>query len=414
VPTYSTPGVYLEEVVAARPPALRTGVPAFVGMAAAGPVLEPVELSRWSGFEAAFGPAAGQPEGGFLAHAVRGFFQNGGELCHVVRLEDPDDPEMRAVLRDASAAGADLALAALTRALATLEPLDEVDLVCAPDVMRAVARLSPPGRAATGSDEASAAADAAVRMQGEVLAHCRRTGDRFAILDALPGSRAPQAAAQAAALESADGALYLPWLRTAGDAALPGAVVPPCGHVAGIFARTDAAAGVHKSPANEALEGVLDVETVVGEAGHAAFPATVNVIRPFPRRGIRVWGARTLGGGEWTYVGVRRLFLTLRRWVARALANVTFEPVGLATWAHVERELTRYMTGLYESGALAGATPAEAFYVRCDAATNPPEVQALGHVVAEVGMAAAAPNEFVVVRVTHGAGGTTTRGPGPA
>jgi phage tail sheath protein FI len=111
------------------------------------------------------------------------------------------------------------------------------------------------------------------------------------------------------------------------------------------------------------------------------------------------------------YVNIRRLLLTAGRWIERTLADVAFEPNDVLLWARIERELHAYFGTLFRHGALKGATEAEAFYVRCDATTNPPERRAAGMVVTEIGLAPTMPNELVVVRLLHGASGVTLAGP---
>src|SRR5262249_47204523 len=188
--------------------------------------------------------------------------------------------------------------------------------------------------------------------------------------------------------EPINAALYHPWVKVAS----PGAnlrSVPRCGHVAGIFARTDARVGVFKAPANAVVVGVLDLDPVVDtDAQRELNPEGVNCLRALPGRSIRVFGARTLSRqDEWRYVSVRRLVLALRRWLDRHMAFVTFEPNGPRLWVRIRRELTIYLTQLWQDGALAGATPDEAFFVKCDVATNPPESREIGGVVTEIGLA---------------------------
>lgn len=386
------PGVRREDFLAPARPGLRTGVPAFLGYASAGPVDAPVELVRAADFAPRFGPPL---PGGWLAAAVGAFFRNGGGRCRVVRLDgargEPD---------------------ALRRALSALEADEAVDLVCAPDAMRGVVALA---AGAAGRPLYQAELDEARRaswaLQALLLEHCAATGDRMALLDSVPGDGRDGVLEQRGALRGTNGALYYPWLVAEG-----GVLVPPCGHVAGVYARGDAAEGVHRAPANARLEGALDVERLLDEAAQGELdPAGINCIRAFAGRGVRVWGARTLSAEpEWTQVGVRRLFLALRRWIALNLAGVAFEPSGPLLWARVGRELGGYLAELYRRGALRGRTPGEAFYVRCDAALNPPAVRAAGVLVTEVGLAPALPGEFVVVRFTHGPGGVDLAGPGPA
>jgi uncharacterized protein len=386
-PAAAVPGLRREDAAPPALPRLRTGVPAFLGYALGGPVDEPVELARWADFGVRFG---GAPADGYLAAAVAAFFRNGGERCVVVRLAEADTD------------GVPSAWVALGRALDALRPLETVDLVCAPDLARGVA-------AATAEDRGRAR-DAAAALQQRVLEHCDRAGDRMALLDALPGT-AEEVLAQRAGLRGTNGALYYPWLLTEA-----GAWVPPCGHVAGVYARGDAREGVHRAPANERLEGVLDVAAAVDDAGQAKLdPAGVNCIRAFPGRGVRVWGARTLSDeAAWRHVGVRRVFLTLGRWIALNLAAVAFEPGTPVLWARIGREVGAYLAELARRGALRGRSAADAFYVRCDGSNNPPEVREAGIVVTEIGLAPAVPGEFVVVRFTHGPGGVDLAGPAPA
>jgi phage tail sheath protein FI len=318
----------------------------------------------------------------FLADAVAGFFDNGGARCYVVAAASSPDP-----------------VQGLANAIAALAPLDDMDLLAVPDA----ATLLTPQQAADKP--------AIARVQAEMLTHCAQQGNRFAILDSLPGASADDVLQQCQQLvvgqqEPVNGALYYPWLVTSSK------TVPPCGHVAGIYGRSDAKTGVFKAPANEEVFGVLDLETQISTAIQDKLnPARVNCLRAFPGRGIRVWGARTVGSvppdhPEWLYVNVRRLALTVRRWIDLNMGWATFEPNDARLWVRVGRELTTYMTKLQRTGALKGATPAEAFYVKCDAENNPPELRDLGQMVIEIGLAPLSPAEFIVVRIVRRAGGT--------
>jgi phage tail sheath protein FI len=171
--------------------------------------------------------------------------------------------------------------------------------------------------------------------------------------------------------------------------------------------------GVHKAPANEILEGVVDLEVNLTHDQQGPLNVRgINCLRAFPGRGIRIWGARTLSSDIfWRYVNVRRLFLTVGRWIERNMADVLFEPQSLGLWAHIVRDLSVYLEELFRRGALKGESPQEAFYVKCDAELNPPEVQAEGIVITEIGLAAAVPAEFIVVRLIHGPAGLRIIGP---
>jgi phage tail sheath protein FI len=377
---HQAPGVYLQDVYPPPAPSLLTGVPAFLGYADAGQSLpnQPVPLTLWPQFEAQFGAQAA----GFLAYAVRGFFENGGLLCYVVRLDGTATP-----------------LAALRGGLLALQDEANVDLICAPDIMPTA-----------GSPDVATVTD----MQVEVLADCQSIGGRFAILDAILTSDTLVVETQRAALTGDDGALYHPWLWvSASDGS--GLYVPPCGHVAGSYASSDQQVGVHKAPANEIVDGVLDLRVnLTGDAIATLYAEGVNCLRAVPGRGIRVWGARTLSGDTgWQSIGARRVFLTMGRWLEAFLVRLTYEVNDVRLWVRIMRELTAYLDGLFQRGALKGRTPAEAFFVKCDAETNPPEVIDAGMVVTNVGLALAAPAEFVVVRVIHGASGVSIQ-PGSA
>jgi uncharacterized protein len=366
------PGVHPQDVFPPPERSLLTGVPAFLGLTGAPPIA-PQRLALWPQFGAAF-PQAGS---GMLAEAVHGFFANDGVCCHVVGLDASAPPLQR-----------------LRAGLAAMDDLDEVDLVAIPDIW--VPGVDPEIDTAT-----------ATALQRELLAHCRARGDRFALLDAAPAPG--DAAAQATALSGADGrygALYHPWLWTSGLGSGP-RFVPPSGHLAGIYSRGDRGIGVHKAPANEVVQGVLDVATTLTapQVG-ALYAGGVNCIRALPGRGIRVWGARTLADDPaYRDIGARRVVGTIGRWIERFMTGLVHEPNDVRLWVRIMRELTAYLDGLFRRGALRGRTAEEAFYVKCDSETNPPGSIDTGVVVTQVGVAPSVPAEFVVVRVIHGAGG---------
>lgn len=377
---YKTPGVYREDVFLKPEARLPTGVPGFVGFADTGgqggpDFNQPVALHRKEDFATLF---ISRPES-YLAEIVNGFFDNGGVRCYVARA-NPDVDRM----------------VALQGAIAALAPLDDLDLVAAPDAMSL--------RLADNNPDVTAITQA----QRQMLAHCAEQGDRLAILDALPARLAEGVLAQRDSLtvgqaEPVNGALYYPWLLD-----ISGRLVPPCGHVAGVFARTDGRVGVFKAPANEEIFGSLDLETAIDNSIQDQLnPEGVNCLRAFPGRGIRVWGARTLSRDpDWRYISVRRLFLTLRRWIDLNMAWAAFEPNEARLWVRIQRELTVYLNKLLRDGALMGATPEQAFFVKCNGETNPPELREIGQVVTEIGLAPLAPAEFIVVRIIHRAGVT--------
>lgn len=381
---YQAPGVYLEDVFPPPARSLLTGVPAFLGYAdpplvgdpPAPPPRQPVALTLWPQFEAAFVTPSSD---GYLTDAVAGFFRNGGLLCYVFPL-DVNVPRA----------------AALQAGLAALRGIDTIDLVCAPDIMSSLGLTGPLDP------------DAITAFQVQILADCQQAGGRFAILDAMLTSDNSIVEAQRMALTSQDGALYHPWPWVDGQDGSP-LYVPPCGHVAGIYARCDQEVGVHKAPANATVDGVLDLRVnLTGDDLGALYAKEVNCLRAIPGRGIRLWGARTLSAdAEWQSVAARRVFLTMGRWLERFLEPLTFEPNDVRLWVRIMREVTGYLDGLFQRGALKGRTAEEAFFVKCDSETNPPEVTAAGMVVISIGVALAAPAEFIIVRVIHGASGVS-------
>ena len=382
--TYNSPGVYRQEVFLKPPPVLQTGVPGFAGFAtplSGGSIQlnQPVALSRKEDFSTWFSSGSGS----FLADVVAGFFDNGGARCYVVAADAGTNP-----------------VQSLVNAIAALASLEDMDLVAVPDASKLMTFDNK-------LDKQSIA-----RVQAAMLAHCAEQGNRFAILDSLPGASVDDVMGQCKQLvvgqqEPLNGALYYPWLVTTSSVN----PVPPCGHVAGIYGRSDAQTGVFKAPANEEIFGVLDLEVQIDNSIQDKLnPARVNCLRAFPGRGIRVWGARTIGTVppdlDWLYVNVRRLFLTVRRWIDLNMGWATFEPNDSRLWVRISRELTTFLSKLQRDGALQGATPAEAFFVKCDAENNPPEVRDLGQVIIEIGLAPLAPAEFIIVRIVRLAGGT--------
>jgi uncharacterized protein len=365
------PGISLTDIFPTPEQELLTGVPVFFGLVSLKKegVNEPKKLTLATEFDQYF--ASLQKSKGYLAAAVKGFFENGGRICYVIALENNTLP-------------------ALEKGLERSEVLENIDLICVPDVM-------------LGSEAE------VMQMQQVVLEHCERMGDRFAILDALPDVK--QLDKQRLELSSHNGALYAPWLivenRENNDS------IPPCGHIAGIYAKSDRTIGVHAAPANIQLEGVLNLSFSLTPTEQEQFNPInpkigggVNFIRSLRGRGMRVWGVRTLSPLiEWQYINVRRLFLTFGRWANQNLADTVFEPNAFPLWIRLQRELSVYCESLWRQGAIQGTVPQEAFYVKCDAETNPPENREVGQVVAEVGLAPTIPGEFIKLLLVQSSSG---------
>ncbi|MDQ3855480.1 MAG: phage tail sheath subtilisin-like domain-containing protein [Chloroflexota bacterium] len=407
MPQYLSPGVYVEEVPSTARPIAGVGTstagfvgvvaddvtmppqpgqfdtagnPVRYGVAAAG---EPQLVTNWEEFKRSFGDV--QPGNLVLANAIYGFFNNGGTRCWVARVTS--------LLVDTAA---DPDVDRVVNALVGFEAIDEIAVVAVPMASD------------IGAGNAAANRGRRVAIRGAVLDDCERMQDRFAILDGeetVPGNLTPaaihpNAANNAMGRTSSYGAVYFPWIDVSGA----GDYMPPSGHIAGIYARVDGERGVHKAPANVAVRGALGLRYRVSKPQQDGLnPDGINVIRQFDGNAV-VWGARTIGGddnADFKYVNVRRLFLFLRESIDEGTQWVVFEPNPPALWATITRIVTAFLTNVWRDGALFGNTAAEAFYVKCDAETNPPEVRDLGQVVTEIGVAVVRPAEFVIFRISQ-------------
>jgi hypothetical protein len=410
---YFAPGVYVNEVPSGPRPisAVGTSTAAFLGVAPqrGAHLGEAVPIDNWTQFVIEY--VGNATTGTDLSSAVYGFFANGGGRCYVVNL---------------GATGSLEGTASQPGGLQLLEAIDEVDIVAAP------------GYHDVASYEA-------------LLGHCEAPGqqDRVAILDPPSGlgrpdiDRLTQVAQEpppdptpaptpvpdppSAAVEgdpgargggdgpspgAADqgglrprqsdggyGAFYFPWFRIRCPVSGREISAPPSGHMAGVWARTDSSRGVHKAPANESLVGALSLEYQVSRTEQESLnPAGVNCIRFFPAEGIRVWGARTLAdpASEWRYINVRRLTNMLKESIADGTRWIVFEPNSDQLWNEIRRDVSAFLTRVWQDGALVGTTANDAFFVKCDGETNPAEIQDTGQVVTVIGIAPVKPAEFVV------------------
>ncbi|MBS1912590.1 MAG: phage tail sheath family protein [Bacteroidetes bacterium] len=327
-----------------------------------------------------------------------------------------------------------LAAAADRRGMSALALIDEVAMLAMPDIhiRPSIAQVPPPSPPVPPSDPClnpqppmPAPPPAAVadqpplfteaqvsRMMHAMVEHCEEMRDRFAILD-LPlvaSSGRSRTVTEAMALRNdfdsprGFGALYYPWISVVdpiGTSNAPVRTIPPSGHVAGVFARTDNETGVHKAPANAELMWTSDVAVNIGDEEHGLLnPVGVNCIRPFPGRGIRLFGARTISSdSSWRYVNVRRLMMMIEEAVDEASQWAVFEPHNVVLRQGLIRSVGGYLEMLWRSGKLAGASAAEAFFVKCDDTNNPQSSVDQGRVIVDVGVAPAIPAEFIVFRV---------------
>ncbi|MDP9074553.1 MAG: phage tail sheath subtilisin-like domain-containing protein [Actinomycetota bacterium] len=275
---------------------------------------------------------------------------------------------------------------------------DEVTMVIVPDLI-------------TAATKADGTVDLAMwkAVQTSLIGHCELQGNRMAILDAPPGMTPQQIKewrSDVAMYDSAFATLYYPWIKVENPAGTNGnreLFIPPSGHIAGVWARTDETRGVWKAPANDTIRGCLDIERPITKNEQSLLnPIGINCIRPFGTRGIRIWGARTLSSdSDWRYINVRRLFNMIETTILDGTQWAVFEPNDMTLWEGVSRTLNGFLLGLWKSGALFGASADQAYYVKCDAETNPPESIDEGKLVVEVGLAPVKPAEFVIFRISQ-------------
>jgi phage tail sheath protein FI len=530
--SYGAPGVYIEEQPSGSMPieGVGTAIAAFVGFTEkydteqGDPTdpegVKPQLVTSWPQYERVYG---GFVRGAMLPHAVRGYFENGGSACYVVRVPggNGDNGDGHATLRLPAAGRPDVeslkvsalnagarvevevvppaapaegqegsdnkqeytlrvyedgalreeigGLAFSGKSARTIErTINERSKVLRVEVqpVQGVAlaeRVPAPGRytleapapdpvSVTPADLEGSVADRTgyqglaiadnvtivaipdlvtiatnqdgsldedtyLAVQKQVVDWCEASHTRMAVLDTPPGLNATRALEWRSKLarDTAFGALYYPNLVVTNPLARPGATngerfitVSPVGHVAGVWARTDATRGVWKAPANEALRGIARLETDVTNGEQDLLnPEGVNCIRSFGSYGTKIWGARTLAKTDpsWRYVNVRRLFNFIEESIRRGTQWAVFEPNDFDLWQRVKRNISSFLRGLWMQGALVGATADQAFYVLCDASNNPPSSVDEGRLVVDVGIAPVKPAEFVIFRISQWQGG---------
>jgi len=506
MPTYLSPGVYVQEVSSGSKPieGVGTAVAAFVGLAEKGPANTPTLVTNWTQFSQTFGDFV---EGSYLAHAVYGYFLNGGGSAYVVRIGsdgetpqpsaraelagkgEPGRPVYRVTAAEGGPAGDDISVeigdpgepgedtfkVTVSRGGKVEETFDNVSVKRGPTnaatVVKARSKLIRleeigSGGTLTAPEKANVkltggAAAAAVRVTADdyvgnsadrtgfagleavdevtmlsvpdvmaayqrgiidleavqavqlaMIAHCELMGDRVAILDAPPGLNAQQVKewrVDKAGYDAKYATLYWPWIKVFDPLQGQGVLVPPSGHIAGIWARNDDTRGVHKAPANEVVRGAISLELQITKGEHDQLnPNGINCIRAFPGRGIRVWGARTISSDpEWRYLNVRRLFNYVEESILEGTQWVVFEPNDSRLWDAVKRNITAFLRRTWRDGALFGATSAQAFFVKVDAENNTQDTIDIGQLIIDIGIAPVKPAEFVVFRISQFAGGAS-------
>jgi phage tail sheath protein FI len=308
-----------------------------------------------------------------------------------------------------------------------LSEIDELLMICAPDLMAGLYKRpdlnGEVGAEYCDSDALDRKKQQIIDMQKTLISYCEGMGDRIAILDSLP-AHSPQEVKKvvidnpqtALSADHGHAAIYYPWIKVV-DQTRRGrngeryqVLIPPSGHMAGVWAKVANERGVHKAPANEPILGAVALEKEVTKGDQEILnPVGINCIRAFPGTGIRVWGARTLatyGNPSWKYVNVRRLFDYLEKSMERGMQWVVFEPNDPDLWGRVRRNLSAFLWTEWKEGKLFGTVPEEAFYVKCDRETNPQEMIDLGRLYVEIGVNPVKPAEFVIVRIGQWTGGS--------
>ncbi len=485
MPEYLSPGVYIEEISTGPKPieGVSTSTAAFLGMTERGP--EPPQfITSWLDYQRWYGGYV--PDSSYLAYAVQGFFENGGQRCFVGRIiagqavgtsgqvgeiivraigrgiwgnnimisvedatqktadrdwfrikikyndieEDYDNLTERVgasnnvitVINTASRLvrvawvndpvrppnqgpelfgdnGDDFGDVTATdykgdldadgipderlgrgRGLEALATIDEINLLVVPDETR----------------------NNMSQITRDVISQCELLKDRFAIVSAVQSAGAVQNIGHQ---DTSYAAFYYPWIRVYDPSINDLKLIPPTGHIAGIFARTDIERGVHKAPANEVVRGAVNMQFPVTKGVQAILnPKGINCIRDFRSdgRGIRLWGARTMSSdGEWKYVNVRRLFLFVEESIDEGTQWVVFEPNDEPTWAKVRRSISNFLISVWRSGGLMGMTQDEAFFVKCDRTTMTQDDIDNGRLICYIGIAPVKPAEFVIFRISQ-------------
>lgn len=269
-------------------------------------------------------------------------------------------------------------------------------------------RRAPAGPRGVGELPPAFSDDQIHQVQAALVSHCEAMGDRFALLDPPHGAAADAETGVAAIqawrqrFDTSYAALYYPWLKVPEPRGTDTVrALPPCGHIAGLYAYFDNRTGVHRAPANRALAWVQDLTARASHGEHAVLnPAGINLVRAEASRGLRPMGARTLASHpDWRLVNVRRLLLMIRETLALITRWAVFEPNNRDTRNRLRMLMEGYLIALWSRGALVGRTPAEAFFVKCDEDTTAPQARERGRLLALVGVAPSRPLEFVVVRL---------------
>jgi phage tail sheath protein FI len=463
--TYKTPDVYVEEIPAFPPSVAEVGtaIPAFIGYTekairntTSDLVLKPTKITSLKEYETLYGlpkaddiaiSIAGDGTAGYtvsaftppdvkylLYYSVKLFFDNGGAQCYIVSVGTYQSTPVIDLHGDQ---GTDpTTMYGLQDGLDAVGTEDEPTLLVAPEAVK----LS--------------TADYQTLAQA-MIKQCATLTDRFAVFDVYDGGKVLDSnglLTNRGYFGSNDlkyGAAYYPFIRTTFNyyvnadetnvkvtvgtnaaaalntfkttdtvtynfvkraIALQYVTAPSSGAVVGVYAAVDGARGVWKAPANVSLADVIEPVVKLDNAAQADLNvdpttgASINAIRAFAGKGTLAWGARTLAGNdnEWRYISVRRFFIMVEESVKKSTYWAVFEPNDANTWVKVRGMIESYLTDRWRDGALAGATPKDAFYVKCGLGTTMNSQDILeGRMNVEIGMAVVRPAEFIILKFSH-------------
>jgi hypothetical protein len=464
MPAYKTPGVYIEEIPVFPPSVaeVETAIPAFVGYTekaikstANDLILKPTQISSMTDYEQLFGDCAydeisleiATSGSGFVTtsftpptakyllwYAMKMFFDNGGGKCYIVSVGPYKDAP--AIDNEGDESDDPTTAYGLLDGINAIQDEDEPTLLVVPEAIN------------LSSVEYQTLVQA-------MLLQCKTLQDRFCIFDIYAGSTKLDPAAQATNRgffgnnNLKYGAAYYPFLKTGMfykvkvdktnvkvkvDAAAETTLnsiessktgaynfalnkikeayvtMPSSAAIAGIYAATDASRGVWKAPANlsinNIIEPVVKIDTLYQDGLNidATTGKSINALRSFMGKGTLVWGARTLAGNdnEWRYVSVRRFFNTVEESVKKSTYWAVFEPNDANTWVKVRGMIEAYLNQKWREGALVGAKPEDAFFVRCALGVTMNAQDILeGRMNVEIGMAVVRPAEFIVLKFSH-------------
>lgn len=244
----------------------------------------------------------------------------------------------------------------------------------------------------------------APEVQAGLISYCENKKSCFAILDVpMEMKKTNDVANFRDMYDSTYAAMYHPWLQMYDAGAKRSDYFPPSGAIAGIYARSDNDQGVHKAPANEVVRGCTGLSCSYNTGEQDILnPIGVNLIRAFTGRGIRVWGARTISSnGLWKYLNVRRLFIYIEESIKSNTNWVVFEPNSENLWGRVTRTISTFLATCWRDGALAGASPDQAFFVECGPTTMTQDDIDNGRLICKIGIAPVKPAEFVIFQITQ-------------